>query len=186
MEEIVYFIQAGNDGPIKIGKAKDLKRRLQAIQTDCPYPIQILAIDSTNHEKEWHIKYKKYCLHGEWFSPHSALLKEIEKIKEANNPKKGTIRCNWCHIAMNGTTGRCPKCNRRNCHITWYHKPSRKTFRIFGGGFTFASAKNVLLLMNKEYLDHQDPHSPVRFNIEKWVSYSRDNGMQKFTNKNKG
>lgn len=43
----VYFVQAGPDGPIKIGFTggrASLERRLNGIQVSCPYRINLLGV----------------------------------------------------------------------------------------------------------------------------------------------
>lgn len=40
----VYFVQAGTNGPIKIGITKHNPRmRMVKIQSDCPYPIHLIG-----------------------------------------------------------------------------------------------------------------------------------------------
>ena len=39
----VYFIQAGEDGPIKIGYAANVQRRIAALRTACPTELRELG-----------------------------------------------------------------------------------------------------------------------------------------------
>jgi len=67
----IYFIQAGIGGPIKIGRAINIQERINQHQPSCPYKLNLIHaiydVKST-FEKHLHNKYKKYRLHGEWFS----------------------------------------------------------------------------------------------------------------------
>ena len=84
----VYFIQdgRGNGGPIKIGKAKDVEKRLSILQIGNPRKLTLLAAikckscgDAIRLEKELHKKFSNYQLRGEWFRGSI----ELHTIKEA-------------------------------------------------------------------------------------------------------
>ena len=60
---MVYFIQAGKDGPIKIGyTANDVKNRLLTLQPSSPYPLTILGVmeGDVELEKNIHKKFKRF------------------------------------------------------------------------------------------------------------------------------
>lgn len=80
----VYFIQAEEGGPIKIGVAQDPPKRLAEIQRTCPQKLRILATvpGGAPRERELHSKFADYRLHGEWFQP-SNELHAIIAIAEA-------------------------------------------------------------------------------------------------------
>ena len=40
----VYFIQSGKKGPIKIGKAKNIERRIENLQTANAYKLHLIAL----------------------------------------------------------------------------------------------------------------------------------------------
>jgi hypothetical protein len=40
----IYFIRHGLDGPIKIGRARDVARRLKTLQTASPVPLLLLGV----------------------------------------------------------------------------------------------------------------------------------------------
>jgi hypothetical protein len=69
----VYFIKS-NDR-VKIGKSKDVHERMIQLKTSNPYKLELIGVIEGYGEKEneLHEKFKKYRLHGEWFS----LSKEI-------------------------------------------------------------------------------------------------------------
>lgn len=76
MRVFIYFIGSEN-GPIKIGKAKNVLYRLRGIQTGSPYQLSILGVmlGRPELEKAMHSKFKNYRLNGEWFEA-------SEEIKE--------------------------------------------------------------------------------------------------------
>ena len=71
----VYFIQAGEGGPIKIGVAKDVEKRLKGLQTASPKTLVLLAsipvrgsIKAYAMERDFHFRLSGYRIRGEWFS----------------------------------------------------------------------------------------------------------------------
>lgn len=81
----VYFIQiAKKQGPVKIGTAMDVDKRLKVLQIANPYKLQIISVlvcKSKKHayaiEEQLHKEFKRYLIRGEWFS-----YEVIEKIPE--------------------------------------------------------------------------------------------------------
>ena len=65
----VYFARAGDDGPVKIGKASDVMKRMAALQSGCPLNIEIIRIvDGGFSEELWfHKRFSSLRTHGEWF-----------------------------------------------------------------------------------------------------------------------
>jgi hypothetical protein len=78
---VVYFIQAGDDGPIKVGRTTgDPAERMRSLQTASPYRLRLLAtkVASRNlDELLVHGRFVHLRLHGEWFSPGADLLEFI-------------------------------------------------------------------------------------------------------------
>jgi hypothetical protein len=70
---VIYFAQAGDFGPIKIGYTSEraLSRRLCDLQCGCPWPITIrrLIPGSRALESELHRVFNPWQLTGEWFQP---------------------------------------------------------------------------------------------------------------------
>ncbi len=66
---VVYAVQQGTGGAVKIGRANDIGRRLKSLQTGSPAPLVVLATwpGGAELEHEMHVKYAEYRLHGEWF-----------------------------------------------------------------------------------------------------------------------
>lgn len=72
----VYFIQAGDNGPIKIGVATDPRRRLINMRTAHPDVLSLLAVmpgDATL-ESAMHRRFAGQRIRGEWFAPTAELL----------------------------------------------------------------------------------------------------------------
>ena len=68
---MINFIQAGEDGPVKIGKAKNPQARLSVLQTGSSDRLYIRAILDAPDEAEKHL-HKALAsakMRGEWFSP---------------------------------------------------------------------------------------------------------------------
>lgn len=65
----VYFVEIP-DGPIKVGIAKNVKKRLETIRTHCPYEIRLLAAipGGRARERELHAALSDYRMRGEWFA----------------------------------------------------------------------------------------------------------------------
>lgn len=78
--ETVYFFSYEN-GPIKIGKATNVKARLAGVQTGCPFKLEILGFmcGPENLEKSLHDKFGQWRMNGEWFERNDDLLTFIEE-----------------------------------------------------------------------------------------------------------
>ena len=74
-----YFVQAGSDGPIKIGSTKNLAVRLRSLATMSPVPLTLLGIVPANVEETCHVRFGAFRLHGEWFAPAPELIAFITK-----------------------------------------------------------------------------------------------------------
>lgn len=79
----VYFIQQGEDGPIKIGYSTTPEKRLQSLNTASPYPLYLRAVieGGKKLEQELHERFAAYKMDGEWFSPHEELLQFIAGLR---------------------------------------------------------------------------------------------------------
>ena len=75
----VYFIQAGIGGSIKIGRTKNLKRRLDGFATAHDRKLMVLGLlpDQPGLEQQMHALFHKERLEGEWFRPSLELFKFI-------------------------------------------------------------------------------------------------------------
>jgi hypothetical protein len=67
---LVYFVQAREGDPIKIGRvsrAHLLPSRLASLQTGSPYPLHVLGVVRGDKEAELHRRFAAHRLSGEWF-----------------------------------------------------------------------------------------------------------------------
>lgn len=80
---VVYFVQIGNDGPIKIGTTTNLKARLASLRTSQPQGLALLAIAEGGRdlEKAYHDRFAAHRGVGEWFSPHADILREVNRLE---------------------------------------------------------------------------------------------------------
>lgn len=73
---MIYFIQSGPDGRVKIGCAHNPARRIATLKCASPYPVEVLAIweGGFEVEKTLHHFLSAHRVHGEWFAPHAEVL----------------------------------------------------------------------------------------------------------------
>jgi hypothetical protein len=79
----VYFLQATNGGPIKIGFSRDLLRRIHELNSASPIPLRVVGViagGDQETEAELHAWFAGARLHGEWFRPIEALVQHITDI----------------------------------------------------------------------------------------------------------
>jgi hypothetical protein len=80
---MIYFIQAGENGPIKIGYTeKPIKERLSQLQMANHLELKLLwhIKGSLEKEKIIHNHFKEERLRGEWFNPAKKILTFINNI----------------------------------------------------------------------------------------------------------
>ena len=77
-------------GPfIKVGMTNNIENRMKAIDTACPYPLQViwlsgwmLICDARNLELNIQDRLREYCVKGEWFKVnHPTAIKTAEDMK---------------------------------------------------------------------------------------------------------
>jgi hypothetical protein len=78
-----YFIQAGVDGPVKIGIAEDVEERLKQLQTGCPDDLRLIGRIHGNCESDLHGRFERLRLRGEWFKPDVRLMAFIVEHAES-------------------------------------------------------------------------------------------------------
>jgi len=78
----VYLIRGGDF--YKIGRCKDVSARARAIQTGCPYKVEVVASrevpDAATYEAHLHETYKDMRTSGEWFGLD---YPQVEALKKA-------------------------------------------------------------------------------------------------------
>ncbi|MEE9610392.1 MAG: GIY-YIG nuclease family protein [Desulfatiglandales bacterium] len=83
-QQHIYFIQAVNGGPIKIGLAKNPKARLSELQTAHPYELHIVGVIPNGGkllESSLHKQFANERLNGEWFKESHSLLEVIREAR---------------------------------------------------------------------------------------------------------
>lgn len=75
---MIYFIQAGTNGPIKIGISRDPVRRLASLQTGHHETLRLLAVMEGDDRDEAVMHRRFSCQRGEWFAPTVELRAFIE------------------------------------------------------------------------------------------------------------
>lgn len=87
-DPVVYFMRAGDDGPIKIGFATDVNRRRQDLQTAQAYTLHIIATIPGNRFTEQRIleRFRPLRMNGEWHRPEPELLSFIDHVTSGLYP----------------------------------------------------------------------------------------------------
>lgn len=82
----IYFIQQGTSGPIKIGQAIDVEKRLLLLQCGNPQPLRLLVWfgAAAAVEAALHKHFRKHRLRGEWFRPTNEILVYVDFLREHN------------------------------------------------------------------------------------------------------
>ena len=91
----VYFVlaQCGPSSRVKIGKANNVAKRVETLQTGSPYQLQILVTVPCRSEKHAehlerlaHRMFKPYRIRGEWFhwtAPVRRLIRDLQAAAKA-------------------------------------------------------------------------------------------------------
>lgn len=76
----VYFVSAGEGGPIKIGWSQDVGRRIEELQTANPHNLILLATlrGTMADEARFHSMFARFQMQSEWFEPAQEILDFIE------------------------------------------------------------------------------------------------------------
>ncbi|MEL7315573.1 MAG: GIY-YIG nuclease family protein, partial [Cyanobacteria bacterium J06559_3] len=82
----IYFVFNADSHAIKIGRAKNVSRRLQSLQTASPAPLKLLktiSIDGLEAakalEESLHQQFQELRLYGEWFRADTVLMKYTDE-----------------------------------------------------------------------------------------------------------
>jgi hypothetical protein len=89
-KDLVYFVQAGEGGPIKIGFSNHLKKRLENFEVCSPYELKVLYVlpGGSADEGDLHRRFAMFQIvlpdgrvKKEWFQPADELLQFIELMR---------------------------------------------------------------------------------------------------------
>ena len=81
--QVVYFVQSGPRGPIKIGVAEDIKKRVATLQIGNPVPLVVMATvpGGFELERELHARFLCGRIAFEWFERDTpGLMETIEHV----------------------------------------------------------------------------------------------------------
>jgi len=79
---MIYFIQAGKNGPIKIGQTEnDVENRIKQLQTGCPYKLKVVWLYYGDRwtEAALHERFASDRIRGEWFNSTEKLFTFIDE-----------------------------------------------------------------------------------------------------------
>lgn len=81
-QPVIYFVQAENGGPVKVGYAQDLAARLVGLQTSHPEKLVVIATMTGDEstERELHARFAHLRVRGEWFSPGADLMAFVRSL----------------------------------------------------------------------------------------------------------
>jgi hypothetical protein len=90
---LVYFIQAGTDGPIKIGRTTNIRRRLTGIQTGSAQRLVVLGTMPGDEaaERALHSRFGFLRTVGEWFRSDATLMQYIEAHADKGASRDGHV-----------------------------------------------------------------------------------------------
>lgn len=77
----VYFIQAGDSGPIKIGSSNSPTTRLSELQIGSALDLRLLRQlpGTADDERALHARFAAHRIRGEWFEPSPEVLEEVSR-----------------------------------------------------------------------------------------------------------
>jgi len=80
---MIYFIQAGPIGPVKVGYTKcEPKERLRSLQTGSAFKLRLVGYceGTKNGEAVLHRMFRSLRMEGEWFRFHIGTMKIIYEL----------------------------------------------------------------------------------------------------------
>jgi hypothetical protein len=89
----VYMIQTGDDGPVKIGLTRDVRRRLETLQISSPTRLRLLALfeGSRELECELHRRFAAARIKGEWFKPIPELIEFAKGVRRSRREESPPV-----------------------------------------------------------------------------------------------
>lgn len=105
-----YAIEAVGTGLVKIGAARDFKKRMWKLQPMCPVELRMIAASDDDIEARMHVQLDAHRVHGEWFHANDEVLAAIAALLEPasmsvlgetlsfrkGKPRGGKCRCKRC------------------------------------------------------------------------------------------
>lgn len=80
---VVYFVQQGVGGPIKVGASRNFEKRLKTLNTNSHVRMAVLATTPGGFEleRDIHHELNAHRLEGEWFAPHPDVLAVVSRYR---------------------------------------------------------------------------------------------------------
>lgn len=95
----IYFVQAEDGGPIKIGRTHNPSERFKGLQNSCPHKlvmrrkVRVPSFELNRVESEFHLRFGHLRLHGEWFRAAPDLANVADAIADGDlEPNPGFDR----------------------------------------------------------------------------------------------
>ncbi len=131
----VYFAQAGEGGPVKIGWAADVRSRISELQCGCPEILVVpRLIDGDRRSEAWvHRKFAALRFRGEWFRFDPDML-SVEPPEEAAQPVCPYLQHITQAIAESGLTLKevCARANIAQSTFTrWKANKTGPTLKVY-------------------------------------------------------
>ena len=102
---MIYLIQAGDNGPVKIGVSDNPEQRLRDLQTAHSETLVLLDKIDANHsnERNLHTRLAEHRIKGEWFRPHEEVFGvfEASKVMAMVGSDYDDGLCPYCNILVN-------------------------------------------------------------------------------------
>jgi len=91
LDAVIYAVQVGEDGPIKIGWCECIQKRLAALQRANPAPLRVVVTILARRIVEKHLQafLRDHHLRGEWFHPAPEVLDALSHLKDGWRPPEG-------------------------------------------------------------------------------------------------
>lgn len=113
----IYFIQAGADGPVKIGIASNVTKRFSQLQSSHHEPLALLATLSGGAalERELHRRFAAGCIRGEWFRRDTPGLLELVAwiLRYDGSDDPSSLPCGECDAPIE------PELVDRGANLCW-------------------------------------------------------------------
>ena len=149
---MIYFIQEGDVGPIKIGKAKSVESRLKTLQTAHHKDLMILEVIPGGIERETKIKKDliKFKIKGEWFQPVAEVFEYIRSVKNIEYELlNGRPYAVIYRVNEKEKTEICPFCGKRHIHGSG---DGHRTAHCTDGSPTISAADGTILTQEHGYI----------------------------------
>ena len=116
---MIYFIQEGENGPIKIGYSNDPEQRLRKLQDGNPELLKLIAVipGDRQRERDAHRNLEPFRCRGEWFRPNGEVFDYIERAERVDYEFVDgvPVAILWRRHSK-GPTAYCPFCGEQHSH----------------------------------------------------------------------